>query len=199
MNGDLVGPITPKRGLRQGFPISPYLFILCAEGISNLVKRAEDAGSFHGMRICRGVSSVSHLLFAYDRFFFFRASSDECDVMRGILQAYESVSRQAVNYTKSGIFYSFNVSSNNRLLLFSIIVIDTPLYTDKYIGLPSLVGRSKKVVFKHLKDWIWKNIHGWRGKRLSKAGRDRCSSNSFILHENISFTGHFCGRLANDD
>ena len=48
VNGREVGPIIPKRGLWQGDPLSPYLFILCAEGLSSLIKRAESEGVLHG-------------------------------------------------------------------------------------------------------------------------------------------------------
>ena len=46
VNGELVDPITPKRGLRQGDPFSPYLFILCAEGLSSLMKQVEERGKY---------------------------------------------------------------------------------------------------------------------------------------------------------
>src|SRR3954465_8131853 len=69
VNTDRVGPIQPGRGLRQGDPLSPYLFILIAEGLSALIKGAVSRGDIHGVQICREAPSVSHLLFADDCFF----------------------------------------------------------------------------------------------------------------------------------
>ena len=66
VNGREVGPIIPKRGLRQGDPLSPYLFILCAKGLSSLIKRAESEGVLHGCRVRRTSPTVSHLFFADD-------------------------------------------------------------------------------------------------------------------------------------
>jgi len=56
--------IRPERGPGQGDPISPYLFLLCAEGFSALLRKAENEGRLHGIRICRTAPSVSHLLFS---------------------------------------------------------------------------------------------------------------------------------------
>lgn len=60
VNADRVGPIHPGRGLRQGDSLSPYLFILVAEGMSALINRVMAMGDIHGVQICRGAPRVSH-------------------------------------------------------------------------------------------------------------------------------------------
>lgn len=70
MNQDLVGLIMPKRGLREGDPLSSYLYIICAEGLSTLIHDAQSKGLLHGVSVCRGAPIVSHLLFADDSFLF---------------------------------------------------------------------------------------------------------------------------------
>lgn len=52
MNGNMVGLIVPGRGLRQGNPLSPYLFILCSKGLLALIKQAESRGDIHQIKIC---------------------------------------------------------------------------------------------------------------------------------------------------
>lgn len=51
VSGHEVGPIVPNRGLRQGDPISPYLFLLCAEGLSALIQKKQASGALHGCKI----------------------------------------------------------------------------------------------------------------------------------------------------
>ena len=53
-NGEYTDQIFPQRGLRQGNPLSPYLFILCAKGLSAMLQSAENAGKIEGIKICRG-------------------------------------------------------------------------------------------------------------------------------------------------
>lgn len=77
VNSESVGPIEPGRGLRQGDPLSPYLFILISEGLSTLIKGLVDRGEIHSDQICRGAPSVSHLVFADDCFLFCRANLTE--------------------------------------------------------------------------------------------------------------------------
>ena len=63
INREPKGKITPTRGLRQGDPISPYLFLLCAEGLSAMLRRDESGENLRGISVCRGAPRVSHLLF----------------------------------------------------------------------------------------------------------------------------------------
>ena len=58
--------ITPTRGLRQADPLSPYLFLLCAEGLTSLKDHAENNGELHGVQVCRNAPAVSNMLFADD-------------------------------------------------------------------------------------------------------------------------------------
>lgn len=66
VNLDIVGPIKPGRGMRQRGLVYPYVFILISEGLSTLIKGAVAQGDIHGIQICIGAPSVSHLLFVDD-------------------------------------------------------------------------------------------------------------------------------------
>ena len=69
-NGEPVGNIKPSRGLRQGDPLSLYLFLLCAIGLQGMLHNAETDGSIKGVSICRNGPRVFHLFFADDSVLF---------------------------------------------------------------------------------------------------------------------------------
>jgi hypothetical protein len=81
VNGQACGKITPYRSIRQGDPLSPYLFILCAEGLSYMLRRAEVQKSISGLAISRGGMCLSHLFFADDSLLFCKAKCSEWDKM----------------------------------------------------------------------------------------------------------------------
>ena len=79
----------PTRGLRQGGPISPYLFLLCAEGLSAMLRRDEIRENLRGILVCRRALMVSYLLFMDDCIVFCKASTEEGLRVTKILKNYE--------------------------------------------------------------------------------------------------------------
>lgn len=92
VNWEAKGYLEPLRGLRQGDLISPYLFMLCVEGLLALISQNERKGVFHGIHINDTASSLHHLLFADDNFFFTCATMEDCGVVQHILDIYSQAS-----------------------------------------------------------------------------------------------------------
>jgi hypothetical protein len=97
VNGELTDRLKPKRGLRQGDPLSPYLFLICAEGLSALLQEAERDGRIAGVKVCHSAPSVSHLLFADDSLVLIRANGGDAQHLQDILILYERCSGQMIN------------------------------------------------------------------------------------------------------
>jgi len=159
VNGSSVGPIVPDRGLRQGDPLSPYLFIICVEGLSSLIREAERRNDIIGTMICIDAPINSHILFADDCFLFFRACEREAICMKNILATYEEALGQTVNLQKSELFCSRNTPDDLKNLIATTLGVRQVLGTSKYLGLPTMIGRSKHATFKFIKDCIWNKIN----------------------------------------
>ncbi|XP_019199913.1 PREDICTED: uncharacterized protein LOC109193526 [Ipomoea nil] len=141
INGSRSDPIIPTRGLRQGDPLSPYLFIICAEGLSLLLQQANRAGLIHGCRVARGAPQISHLFFADDSLLFFKANVEEANEIKKCLTVYEDLSGQVVNYHKSSICYSRNTSNVDRESVAQVLGVEQAPNFGKYLGLPSFAWR----------------------------------------------------------
>jgi hypothetical protein len=110
LNGSPYGHIAPERGLRQGDPLSPFLFILGSEVFSRLLLKEERSGNIKGMRIARNSPAINHLLFADDLLIFGKATLLEASSIKSCLDKYCAWSGQTVNASKSSIRFSKNTN-----------------------------------------------------------------------------------------
>ena len=111
VNGEPCGNCTPKRVFRQGDPLSPYLFFLCAKGLHSLLQQAESSGASKGVSLCSAAPKISHLFFADDSLLFCRVNSQECTHILDILKQYEEASGQQINRGKTQLFFSPNTET----------------------------------------------------------------------------------------
>ena len=84
INGKVYGSVQPSRGIRQGDPLSPYLFLIVAEGLSALIRKSVEVGTLEGVAVCRGGPKVSHFFFADDSLIFCKATISECESLQRI-------------------------------------------------------------------------------------------------------------------
>jgi hypothetical protein len=142
VNGQCTESIVPQRVLRQGDPLSPYLFLICAEGFSTLLNKAEVDGVLPGVRICHNAPSINHLLFADDSLVLIKASRESARSLQSLLQLYECCSGKTINYDKSSAMFSTNTKPWCKKGVLDELHIRAEARTDKYLGLPVYVGRS---------------------------------------------------------
>ena len=157
-NGKPTDIIIPERGLRQGDPLSPYLFLLCAEGLSALLRKSEADHKLCGVAVSRGGPRVNHLLFADDSLLFFRANISECQVVKEILWVYETASGQKLNCEKTALFFSANTSPDTARAIRDLWGASNTHSIEKYLGLPSFIGRSKIKAFEDITTRVWKRL-----------------------------------------
>ena len=172
INGSPRGHIIPSRGICQGDPLSPYLFLLCAEGLSALIKASVARGDMKGVSVCREGPILSHLFFADDSLIFCKASLDECDALQKALRVYEEASGQELNRAKTSLFFSSNTPTTIKEEIKGRFGAQVIKQHEKDLGLPSLVGRNKRNSFNDIKEKVGKKLAGWKEKMLSKAGKE---------------------------
>ena len=87
VNVEPKGLINPIRGICQGDPLSPFIFLLCREGLNNLILKAASEGSIHSFALSRRSPKLTHLLFADDSLLFCRSNKNDCQKVLDILSS----------------------------------------------------------------------------------------------------------------
>ncbi|KAK4428646.1 hypothetical protein Salat_1164400 [Sesamum alatum] len=102
---------------------------------------------------------------------FYQATLEAMLCVKRALLDFEHVSSLKISLEKSAVTFSKNIPEVLRVFLAALLSVEVVRKHDKYLGLPTIMGRSKKEVFACLKDRVWGNVQGWSVKRQSQASR----------------------------
>ncbi|KAL0434673.1 UNVERIFIED_CONTAM: hypothetical protein Sradi_0175200 [Sesamum radiatum] len=163
MNDRLNQPFTVERVKIATFNMYP---------LNHLVQMAaERRNDIQGIAISRTAPRISHLLFADDTIIFGKANEAIVHELKSILDIYGQASGQRINLDKSSIVISPNVEDHQRHQIADILGVQLIARHDKYLGLPAVVGKSRRELFQSLRDRMWSRIEGWESRLLSQAGK----------------------------
>ncbi|KAL8113779.1 hypothetical protein AgCh_020904 [Apium graveolens] len=164
------GNTIPERGLRQGDPLSSYLFLACIEGLPAMVKSYENRGLIRGIKVARGAPMVTHMFFADDSYIYYRASKEEATQIMNLSANFETASGQKINVEKSSVFFNVRTDTKNEIL--DVLGFHEAGDNSHYLGLPNCIGRNKSAMLGYLKEKMRAGIQSWDGKLLNKSGKE---------------------------
>ena len=169
-NGEDHGYFEGKRGLRQGDPLSPYLFTIVME-VFNIImgKLIEDSLNFKFHSKCLSLK-ISHLCFADDLLIFSYGNGNSARIIRNALDDFNKISGLKVSMEKSQIYFSC-VKPNMRRIILGILPYEVGKFPFKYLGVPMCVTKLFDRDCKKLIEKIKLRIFNWKCKTLSFAGR----------------------------
>ncbi|RVW64332.1 putative ribonuclease H protein [Vitis vinifera] len=172
INGTPKGFFQSSRGLRQGDPLSPYLFLIAMEVFSSFLKRVVDNGYISGCQVKgrnEGGIQISHLLFTADTLVFCQASQDQLTYLSWLLMWFEVASGMRINLDKSELIPVGRVVDIDDLALdFGCKVGSLP---STYLGLPLGAPFKSMAVWDGVEERFSKRLTMWKRQYLSKGGR----------------------------
>jgi hypothetical protein len=171
VNGSPTAEFPLQRGLRQGDPLSPFLFLLAAEGFNVLMKSLSDNMLFHGYKVGYvDPTIVSHLQFADDTLIIAEKTWANVRAMRAVLKLFEAISGLKVNFSKSQLV-GVNVPASWLSEAASVLSCRLGCLPFVYLGLP-IGGDPRRLSFWELLiNRIQSRLSGWKSKHLSFGGR----------------------------
>lgn len=170
-NGEALDPILPSRGIRQGDPLSLYLFILCMDYLGQLIEEKCSVNLWQLVKASQSGLAFSHLFFANDLMLFAKAYGVNCSAIRDVLDLFCSLSGQTVSESKSRVYFSPNVDRDTRESLCDILGFASTPFLGKYLGFPLKQLGSSSQDFNFILDRVKQKLTGWKANLLSLAGR----------------------------
>lgn len=168
LNGEPGAPFLHRRGLRQGDPLSPLLFLLAIDPLQRILEKATEEHILSP--ISYRSASVRISMYADDAALFINPSKTEVAALQEILAAFGNVSGLCTNFNKSA---AYPIGCEEEVIeeVLSDFEGDISSLPCKYLGLPLSLKKPRRIDFQILIDKIAAKLAGWKGKLLNKMGR----------------------------
>ncbi|GKU89787.1 hypothetical protein SLEP1_g3881 [Rubroshorea leprosula] len=170
VNGSPTQQFPVNKGIRQGDPLSPFLFLLVVEGLNGLMQSANEKNMYRGVRIGNGNLLVSHLQFANDTLFFGEASEENIQAIKSIMRTFELVSGLKINFGKSQIMGVGTEEGWKERMAYRLCCKEGDL-PFKYLGTPVGGNHRRIAMWQPLVNSFKKKLASWNGQNLSLGGR----------------------------
>ncbi|VFQ82141.1 unnamed protein product [Cuscuta campestris] len=169
INGKLHGFIKCKRGIRQGDPMAPTLFLFCVEYLSRLLGKMTSDRKFSFHSKCAKLK-IHHIAFADDIMMFARGDLISVKVLADAIENFTLVSGLHISPHKSNIFLAGSIKDNRQSIL-NLVHFPEGKLPVRYLGLPLTSQRASERDFAPLISKVDENIRRWNTRTLSAAGR----------------------------
>ena len=140
-NGVPTKSFKPTRGIRQGDPLSPYIFVMCMERLAHVIEAAVSQKRWKPVTASRGGGPISNLMFADDLVLFAEASMGQVQVLKECLDRFCAASGQKINQDKSRIMFSSNMPDSEMQHISELIGIPAMDDLGMYLGCPLYQGK----------------------------------------------------------
>jgi len=170
VNGSPTEEINIHRGLKQGDPLAPFLFLLVAEGFSGLMRQAKEENLFEGFEVGENGLVVSHLQYADDTLCIGKATVENLWAMKAILRGFEMVSGLKINFLKSSLI-GVNVREDFMEMACNFLNCSRGSIPFIYLGLPVGANGRSMSTWELLVETFNSRLNTWGHKYISFGGR----------------------------
>jgi len=170
VNGSPTKEINIQRGLKQGDPLAPFLFLMVAKGFSGLMRNAVRLHMFEGFRVGVGGLMISHLQYANDTLCMGKATVANSWTLKALLQGFELASGLKVNFSKSCLI-GINVTRDFMEMACNFLGCSESTLPFKYLGLPVGANHKSSTTWDPILEHITRRLNSWGNRFVSFGGR----------------------------
>ncbi|XP_027096008.1 uncharacterized protein [Coffea arabica] len=171
VNGAPQGFFKSSRGLRQGDPISPALFVLGAEVLSRALNTVATERQFVPFKVPPRCPVVTHLAYADDVIIFSSGARSSLTLIKRVLEEYSMTSGQPINSQKSCFLTHPRFLAPKAAMIGQVLGFQRQAFPVRYLGCSLYMGRRKKIYFADVYNAVVARILSWKHKLLSIGGR----------------------------
>jgi hypothetical protein len=172
LNGVPLESFQPTRGVCEGDPLSPYLFLFVADALSTALQQEIQGNALQELKISRHAPGISHLMFADDALLFFKADVSQARLIKNVLNRFERGTGQQLSPAKCSLLARESLDDQRKVGIREVLGVDRAEFEAKYLGLPTPEGRQKKDRFQPLRERFGKWMALWTEKHLATTAKE---------------------------